>query len=514
MAKDQADPDPGRGSADSAGPPGTIDRYRQIYEAVALPVLMLDAESWRIVSANEAALRQYGYTREEFLGLSVLDVRPPEGRDDARRVLSGMPHGFWKASAVRHQRKDGSIFNADVWSRDTVVGGRAVRVCTISDVTERVTLQHELQQAQKMEAVGQLAGGIAHEFNNLLTTIIASAELLAEEAQSDRSPADLGEIRRAAERGASLTRALLAFSRRQVLRAEVTTLSDVVRNVEPLLRPLTSDGIELKTDLIGDAWPVRVDPGQIQHVILNLAENAQDAMPSGGTLTLSTHNTSLAEEESGKGRVIPAGEYAELRVRDSGIGMDDITRSRIFEPFFTTKPSPEGTGLGLSTAYGIVRQMGGFVTVDSLPGHGTSFHILLPPVGHQAPHDAAAVARRTVLVVEDEDAVRRLTCQVLEHLGFSVLSAEDGASALTMIEAGLPSIDLLITDLVMPGVSGRDVASRLGSVHPDLPVIFVSGYVDDAAGQLGVLESGLAVLHKPFSIESLGNAVQRVTENG
>ncbi len=515
MATEQAHPDRGRGPADSAGPPDAIDRYRQIYEAVALPVLMLDAETWRIVAANDAALRQYGYTREEFLGLSVLSVRPPEGRDDARQVLTEMPRGSWRTSAVRHQRKDGSVFSADVWARDTIIDGRPVRVCTISDVTERVELQHELQQAQKMEAVGQLAGGIAHEFNNALTSIIASAELLMEERESDAPAPELGTIRRSAERAASLTRELLAFSRRQVLQAEATTLTDVARRLEPLVRSLADDRVELHMELAEDAWPVRVDPTQIEHVVLNLASNARDAMPSGGTLTLSTHNTSLAADEPGRGRVIPSGAYAELRVRDTGIGMDAMTRTRIFEPFFTTKPPPRGTGLGLSTSYGIIRQMGGFVTVDSSPGYGTSFHVLLPRIGSEGrtATGAEAEARGTVLVVEDEDAVRHLTRQVLERLGFSVLDAEDGTSALAMIESGLPPIDLLVTDLAMPNVSGRDVAERLKAINPDLPVILVPGYADDAAGQSGVLEHGMVFLQKPFSIESLGDAVRRVMED-
>jgi len=499
------------------GTPASADWYRQIYESVALPVLMFDAQSHRIVAVNQAAVEQYGYSREEFIGLSVLEVRPPEDHAEVRKVLAAMPHGFWKASAVRHRRKDGSVFRVDVWSRDTIVDGRPVRVSTISDVSERVQLEHELRHAQKMEAVGRLAGGVAHDFNNVLTSIIGYSELLLERLRDDAdATADVQDIRRSADRAAALTRQLLAFSRQQVMRIEIVPLHDVVERVRMLLGRVIGEDIELQTQLAPTTWPVRVDPGQVEQVIMNLAVNARDAMPAGGTLLLSTQNVTLREDASADALTIPAGDYAELLVRDTGTGMDAITRARVFEPFFTTKPAPEGTGLGLSMVYGIIRQSNGFITVESAPGRGTTFRILLPRAGRATPLSTAAVrapagdGHRTVLVVEDEDAVRRITCRVLERLGYTVVAAADGDEALAIVARGGPVIDLLVTDLLMPRMNGRELAGQLAATFPALRVLFVSGYTDEAIGQHGMLRPGTGFLQKPFSIESLGEAVKRV----
>ena len=389
MTENRAEPGSLFGREDDHAQPAGSDRYREIYEAIALPVLVIDHETWCVVAVNEAALAQYGYTREEFVGLPILNVRPPEGRAEALEVLSAMPHGFWKTTAVQHQRKDGSVFNADVWSRDTILEGRGVRIATISDVTDRVLLQQELQQAQKMEAIGRLAGGIAHDFNNALTAIAVNAELLMERVAHDEvASADMAEIRSAADRAGSLVRQLLAYSRQQVMRTETVPLHAVVSQSEELLRRTLSPRVELRSVLDGSTWPVRVDPVQLEQVILNLAVNAQDAMPDGGTLTLSTRNLWLPRDTAMEGVTIPAGDYAELIARDTGIGMEEVVRARIFDPFFTTKPPPEGTGLGLSMAYGIVRQSGGYITVASEPGRGSSFRILLPRAGAVSPTSA------------------------------------------------------------------------------------------------------------------------------
>ena len=368
-----------------------------------------------------------------------------------------------------------------------------------------------------MEAVGRLAGGIAHDFNNALTSVIGGAELLKEHLGDDA--VGLGEvaaIRRAADRAASLTRQLLAFSRQQVMTVETVPLNDVVASTESLLRHMIGEHIELRTDLDPAAWPVRVDPSQLEQVLMNLAVNARDAMPGGGSLVLATRNLSLAQSETPAGLTIPAGDYAELTVRDTGTGMDAITRARVFEPFFTTKPAPEGTGLGLSMAYGIIRQSSGFISVDSTVGDGTTFRILLPRAGRTRPlhtptSDAAAGdRRRTVLVVEDDDSVRRITCRVLERLGYTVLSAGDGNEALALVDGSRPALHLLVTDLLMPHMTGRELAAQLTAAYPELRVLFVSGYTDEAVGHLGMLEQGMAFLQKPFSIESLGAAVHHV----
>ncbi len=491
-----------------------IENYRQVYEAVALPVLIIDHASWRILAVNEAALEQYGYEREEFVGLPVLEVRPPEGRADAHRVMSELPHGFWKTTGVQHARKDGSVFSADVWSRDTVVDGRPVRIATIHEVTERIRLQQELQQAQKMEVVGQLAGGVAHDFNNALTTIIGGLSLLLEDLQEDPDVrTDLEAILSAAERLARLTRHLQAFSRRQLLRAEVHPLGEVVERTVALLDRILDGRIELRLLIGPGTWPVRVDATQLEQVIVNLAVNARDAMPGGGTLILATENVSVSRQDHSGDVGAPPGDYAVLTVRDTGMGMEEITRARAFEPFFTTKPPPEGTGLGLSVAYGIVRQSGGFITVESKPGAGTTFRILLPraggPPASAAAHRVPVPAGVSVLVVDGDETVRRSTSRILQGLGYSVSSVGSAEGALSALDASARTPGLLVTALDLPGLDGEELADRLQAAHPGLGVIFLSGYTSEAV-RLRALSDGRRILARPFSVEALTEAVRRV----
>lgn len=497
--------------------PFVIDDYRQVYDGVALPVLIIDHASWLILAANDAALEQYGYERDEFVGMSVLEVRPPEGRAEAIRVMSELPHGFWKTTAVSHCRKDGSLFIADVWSRDTVVGERPVRIATIHEVTERVQMQRELQQAQKMEVVGQLAAGVAHDFNNSLTVILGGSELLMEQFHDDPDArADLEVIQRAAHRATVLTRHLLAFSRKQVLRVEVCSLADVVEQSVGLLERVLTDHIEIQSRIDPDGWPVRVDANQLEHVIMNLAVNAQDAMPGGGTLVLRVANVSVSPADARKDPRIAPGDYAELTVCDTGSGMDELTRARVFEPFFTTKPAPQGTGLGLSMAYGIVRQSGGFITVDSEPGAGTTFRILLPrtsltpaettPVEEDVPSGGGP----WVLVVDDDDDVRRATCRVLEGVGWRVVATASAEEGLAAFEGSEETPDLLVTTLNLSGMDGTALADRLQSFDPDLGVLFVSSYAEDGSDSLRSFTGRRGLLRKPFSVESLSEAVRRV----
>ena len=493
-----------------------IEDYRQVYEAVALPVLIIDHASWRILAVNEAALNQYGYEREEFVGLPVLEVRPPEGREEARQVMSELPHGFWKATAVRHSRKDGSLFTADVWSRDTIVDGRPVRIATIHEVTERLQLQRELQQAQKMEVVGRLAGGIAHDFNNALTAIIAGSHLLLEQFGNDPDArADLEAILRSADRAALLTRHLLAFSRQQVMLVETHPLAEVVERSAGLLEGVLEGHIELRTRIDPGTWPVRVDPIQLEQVIISMAVNAQDAMPGGGTLVLATENIPVSPQDALKDPAVRAGDYAVVTVSDTGTGMDESTRARVFEPFFTTKPPPEGTGLGLSMAYGIVRQSGGFITVDSDPGAGTIFRIFLPRVGGTSAEatsipEAAPPGDRTVMVVEGDDEVRRYTRRVLEGLGYTVVSTSSAEEAMTTLEKSEAIPDLLVTALSLPGMGGGELADRLQASAPGLVVLFLSGYALEGHDDLKDVAGGRRLLQKPFSVESLIGAVRQV----
>jgi len=509
------DPEPQETPSDAI----PIRDYRQVYDGVALPVLIVDPVTWLVLDVNDAALEQYGYEREEFVGLPVLEVRPPEGRAEAERIMSEIPHGFWKTTAVPHRRKDGSVFVADVWSRDTLVDGRPVRIATINEVTERVRLQQELQQAQKMEVLGRLAGGIAHDFNNVLTTIVGGSGLLMDQLSDPQARSDLEAIQQAAQRAALLTRRLLAFSRQQTLRVEMCSLAEVVERSVALLERILEDRIDLQTRIHRESWPVRVDPVQFEQVIMNLAVNAQDAMPAGGTLVLATDNVSVSPRAAREAPSVPAGDYASLTVRDTGIGMDEITRARIFEPFFTTKPPPEGTGLGLSMAYGIVRQSSGFITVDSAPGAGTSFRILLPRADRDPTDTTTSITEgapaggRTVLVVDGDDGVRPSTCRVLEDLGYTVTSAasaEEALDALDALEGSAGTPDLLVTALSLPGMAGRELADHMQSSCAGLSVLFLSGYALDGDESHTILEGGRALLQKPFSVESLGEAVRRV----
>ena len=495
-----------------------IEDYRQVYEAVALPVLIIDHESWLVLAVNEAALNQYGYTREEFVGLPILEVRPPEGREEARQVMSSLPHGFWKTTAVRHMRKDGSTFSADVWSRDTVIGGRPVRIATIHEVTERLQIQQELQQAQKMEVVGRLAGGIAHDFNNALTAIIGGSHLLLEQFRDDPEvSSDLMDILNSADRAALLTRHLLAFGRRQVMRVATHPLAELVEHSAGLLDRVLDGPVELRTRLDPETWSVRVDPVQLEQVIITMAVNAQDAMPGGGVLELATENRTVSPADALNDPALPAGDYAVLSVSDTGVGMDELTRARVFEPFFTTKPPPQGTGLGLSMAYGIVRQSDGFVAVESTPGTGTTFRIFLPRAGAAAVH-AAAVPKApvpsdcTILVVDGDDGVRRSVCRVLESLGYALISAPSAEDALASLKVYDEVPDLLVSALTLPGMGGGELADRLQTANPRLAVLFLAGYALEGEEDLKAVSDGRRLLQKPVSVDSLGDAVRRVLD--
>ena len=382
---------------------------------------------------------------------------------------------------------------------------------------ERVQLQRDLAQAQKLEAIGRLAGGVAHDFNNVLTAILGSSELLLLDTPRDATNREEIEIiRDAATRAQDLIRQLLAFSARQVLQPAVIDLNALVKNLGRMLRRLIGEDLALATELAPDLGSVRVDPGQVEQVLVNLAVNARDAMPDGGRLTIRTANVDVAE--SGE---LATGRYVLVEVSDTGIGMDAPTLARAFEPFFTTKERGKGTGLGLASAYGIVRQSGGQITVSSTPGAGTTFRIHLPRV--DAPVDTAratspvtapAAGTETVLVAEDEQIVRVLIRKVLEQAGYTVLLAGGGAEALQVAERHAGPIHLLVTDVVMPGMSGRELARRVVERWPATKVLYMSGYADDAVERHGVLDPGTAFMQKPFTPSALARRVRDVLGGG
>ncbi len=380
--------------------------------------------------------------------------------------------------------------------------------------------EEQLRQSQKMEAVGRLAGGIAHDFNNLLTAIIGYSQLtLRQLRQSDPLRPKIEEIKKSGERAASLTRQLLAFSRKQVLQPKVLNLNEVVADMDNMLRRLISEDVDLLTTLFPALSHVKADPGQIEQVLLNLVVNARDAMPQGGKVTVETKNVVLDETYTARHAAVEPGRYVMLAVSDTGTGMDAATQKRIFEPFFTTKEQGKGTGLGLSTVYGIVKQSGGNICVYSELGQGTTFKVYLPQFAKDAtefePREIIVETPQgteTILLVEDDEVVRKLTRETLEMSGYVVLEATNGNHALSVCETHQSQIHLILTDVVMPQMSGREMVQRLSARLSQVPVLYMSGYTDDAIVHHGVLEEGMAFLEKPFTPDALAHKVREVLD--
>jgi nitrogen-specific signal transduction histidine kinase len=388
------------------------------------------------------------------------------------------------------------------------------------DITDRKNLEEQLRQAQKMEAVGRLAGGIAHDFNNLLMVIQGYADLLA-----DRFPAgdpvrrNVEQIQMAGQRASSLTRQLLAFSRKQMLAPTVISVHTVVADMEKILRRLIGEDVQLETSSMPDLWLVKADRSQIEQVIMNLAVNARDAMPKGGRLTIETANVELDAAFSRHAVVMAPGKYVMLAVTDNGSGMDAETQAHLFEPFFTTKEKGKGTGLGLATVYGIVKQSGGYIWVYSEPGRGTTFKIYLPKIEEQVglkhykdggSSSAALRGSETVLLVEDEDGVRQLARDYLRTNGYAVIEAPDGETALELAAKHQGPIHVLMTDVIMPGISGRELAQRIGEIRPDIKVLYMSGYTDQSVVHHGILESDAVLLQKPFTMATLASKLREI----
>ena len=470
---------------------------------------------------NPAFTRITGYSREEALGQNPRILK--SGKQDPAlyqqlwaTILKGE---IWHGELI-NRRKDGSLYTEQMNIapvRDPA--GEVVNfIATKQDVTARKELEQKFRQAQKMEAVGQLAGGVAHDFNNLLTIISGYGQLLKERL----SPQDLGhmeEILKASDRAAALTRQLLAFSRRQILAPQVLDLNSVVANLEKMLRRLIGEDIELATVQQSGLGRVKADPGQVEQVIINLAVNARDAMPEGGKLTIETANVDLDETYARRHAGALPGPYVMLAVSDTGIGMNAETLEHMFEPFFTTKEKGKGTGLGLATVYGIVKQSAGYISVYSEPGQGSTFKVYLPRVEEAVPKAESAKkgpelakGSETVLVAEDEEGVRALVGKTLESYGYKVLETREPGEALTIVEQYAEPIHLLLTDVVMPHMSGKELAKRLTTVHPEAKVLYMSGYMDNAVFRHGVLEAGTFFLQKPFVPSTLLRKVREVLD--
>ncbi|MCC6317029.1 MAG: response regulator [Gemmatimonadaceae bacterium] len=486
-------------------------RYRELWEYALDGMFTLDRDL-RVTSANDAASRLVQRSAQEILGRPFVELLVASEllvAEGALQALLGSERPVGEAMSLTVQRPAGGRVSVEATVQRIDRGNGAIEVLAIvRDVSHRRQLEAQLQQSQKMEAIGRLAGGVAHDFNNLLTAIIGYSQIAS--IRPDLPPAaaiDLKEITSAAHRAAALTRQLLAFSRRQVLEPRVLNANAVVQGIEPLLRRLIGEDVQLVTDLDPEVAHVLADPSQLEQVILNLAVNARDAMPNGGRLVLRTRMAARLDPGVLVGADAAHGPLVVLEVADTGIGMDEETRSHMFEPFFTTKAS--GTGLGLSTVYGIVQQSGGALGMISEPGLGTTFSVYLPvAVGntdeHAAPtHGAGAGGHETVLLVEDDDRVRALAARVLRLAGYAVMEASDPGAALA--EAGMAlGIDLVLTDLVLPQMSGRELVRRLRLDRPRMRALFISGYQQEPESHA----AGEAFLAKPFTPEALRTAVR------
>jgi len=492
-------------------------RLRVLVEQLPAVLWTVDKDL-RFTSAVGAGLARLGLNSERLSGKTLFDYF--ETADNTllpiashRRAVAGEPvtfHVEWKGGSYACHAEplrgaDGQVTGA---------------ICMSLDVTDRKQLEEQLRQAQKMEAVGRLAGGIAHDFNNLLMVIQGYADLLTERLPAgDPLHRNAEQIQMAAQRATSLTRQLLAFSRKQMLAPKVLNVQSVVADMERILRRLIGEDITLETSGVPDLWLVKADRSQIEQVIMNLAVNARDAMPSGGRLTIETANVELDASYSHPPAVLSPGQYVMLAVTDNGCGMDAATQAHIFEPFFTTKEKGKGTGLGLATVYGIVKQSGGYVWVYSEPGRGTSFKIYLPRIEEQAPtatrdrkRDLSSLPRgtETVLLVEDEKGVRELAREYLEMSGYTVIEAENGHAALELAAMHSGPIHLLMTDVVMPGISGRELADRVGKVRPGVKVLYMSGYTDQSVVHHGILEDDAVLLQKPFTVTTLASKLREI----
>jgi two-component system, cell cycle sensor histidine kinase and response regulator CckA len=499
------------------------ERYRRLVESTPQAILVHRLDKW--LFANQAAARLIGLSKpEELIGESIFGII----HQDYQFAVQGRVHAVMNGKQaplleVKLVRPDKSIVNAEIVGIPFNYGGQPAGLLVVTDITGRRRLEEQLVQSRKMEAIGRLAGGIAHDFNNLLTAIIGYSQLLLRRASDDdHIRADIGEIENAAQRAAALTSQLMVFGRGQMVRPRAIDLKRVVGDLDVMLRRLIGEDIELITILDPQSTGiVKADTGQIDQVLMNLVLNARDAMPSGGKLIIEIHDVMLGEDASLRRMGVEPGPYVALEVSDTGCGMDQPTLSKIFEPFFTTKDVGKGTGLGLSTVYGIVKQSAGDISVYSELGKGTTFKVYLPRHSGDAAlapfvqHLQSLVpgGQETVLLVEDEPAVQSLAARTLREGGYRVLQASNGAEAIRIAEEHSgEEIHLLLTDVVMPQVSGKETSSLFKASRPNSKVLFVSGYTNDAIIHHGVLDPGIAFLQKPFTPDSLLNKVRTVLD--
>jgi len=491
------------------------EKYRSMMESIK-DLVYICSQDYRVEYMNPAMIERIGRDAKGekcFKAIHDLEGKCPwclnhktsQGKSFEQNIISPKDNRSYHVSHFPNVNRDGTFS----------------KVTVFRDTTELKKIEAQLIQSQKMEAIGTLAGGVAHDFNNLLTSILGYSDLIKAGLDKDNLFYEYTEeIIRAGNRAASLTRQLLAFSRKQILQPVVLSLNTVTENIDKMLRRLIGEDVELQTLLESDLGKVTADPGQIEQVLMNLAVNARDAMPRGGKLTIETTNVDLNEDYFEKhGVEVVPGPYVMLAVSDTGCGMDQETQSRIFEPFFTTKEIGKGTGLGLSTVYGIVKQSSGYIWTYSEPGEGTTFKVYLPRVEgdvvleKKEPTPVVELdGSETVLIVEDDDKLRKLARNTLQHYGYRVLEAENGEAALRVSKEHEGTIHLMITDVVMPKMDGREAAERLQPLYPKMKVIYMSGYTDNSIAHYGVLKAGLNFLEKPFTPERLMLKVRGVLD--
>jgi two-component system, cell cycle sensor histidine kinase and response regulator CckA len=505
-------------------------RYRTLFETITDEILLIAADG-QLIDVNDTVCRMLGYTRDELLSMRIEDVLPPEKSDhpnEINRLLADKGRLVFEAS---HRRKDGTVFPIEVAASVADLDGKTAYLAVVRDITERVAaeegrrrLQEQLQHAVKMEAVGRLAGGVAHDFNNLLTAILGNIDLASLQLEEGGDVREaLSEIRGAALSAATVTRQLLAFVRKHVVEPRSLDLNEVLRHMSKMIERLIGEDVHLRTVEGEGLGVVRADPGLIEQAIINLAVNARDAMPSGGALVIETSNVSLDSTYVRTHPLALCGRYVMIAVSDTGGGMSDEVKRHLFEPFFTTKPYGKGTGLGLATTYAAVQQCGGSIEAYSEKGKGTTFRIYLPVAAGKADTEAELPAARTengklsdggetILVVEDDKRVRDMVAQTLRVRGYDVLVASNGEAALAMGVSRKTRIHLLLTDVVMPGLNGRELADLLLKIHPETHALLTSGYTENIIAEHGSLEAGIEFLGKPYTMDVLVKRVRGVLD--
>ncbi len=495
-------------------------RYRLLFEDSPLAMVVFDAGSLAFLAVNETVEELYGYTREELLQMTLRDTSSPKELPGTMDALLAITSDQANSGTFVAQHKSGKLLNLEVSVRTIDFGGRRAQLALLTDVTEHKRLEAQLLQSQKMEAVGSLAGGIAHDFNNLLTVILGYSDTIVRKLDQDNPLREkVLEIQAAGRRAANLTSQLLAFSRKQILQPRILELNTVVSDISQMLGRLLGEDIQISLHLDSRLGRVQADPGQLEQVLTNLAVNARDAMPTGGQLVIETHNVDL-DHHAASLQGVPQGRYVLLVVSDTGCGMDEGTKARVFEPFFTTKEVGKGTGLGLSMVFGVVKQSGGTVTIYSEVAIGTTFRIYLPRVDAPATqteeaegsHELLAGNGATILLVEDEPSLQALARAVLHESGYQVFQASNGKEALRVANHLTAQPALLLTDVVMPGMSGLELAEKLKRKWPGLAVLYTSGYTDHALLHRNALRQNTPFLQKPYMPDSLLEQVAAVLE--